>query len=392
MRPGLVVLLLVVCLAAARVEAFPSMVRHDYTSCATCHHDPSGGGLLTQYGRAQSELLLSARYKERKEGEEQEVSPTTSFLFGAVALPDWLDLGLNFRGGGLLTRGGSETRVIPLQMVSDVRGHVAVGPVRAGASVGFALRRARFAALTRGEQNNVVSREHWLGVTNEDQTLLLRAGRMNLPFGIRTVEHNLWARQATRTDINEQQQHGVSLAYNTEGLRAEVMAIAGNFQLKPDIYRERGYAGYFEWAPFNKAAFGVSSLMTYARYDVATVRPWFLRQAHGLFARVAPVAPLVLMLEADLLLDKPSGSPVASGYTGLLQADYELTQGIHLMGTAEFLRRPGSEGTALGGWLTFNYFVFPQLELRLDTILRRIGEGPTASNELSLLGQLRLSI
>ena len=40
------------------------MIRHDYTGCATCHADPSGGGLLTLYGRAQSDLLLRMRYGE----------------------------------------------------------------------------------------------------------------------------------------------------------------------------------------------------------------------------------------------------------------------------------------------------------------------------------------
>jgi hypothetical protein len=392
MRPGLAVLWVVVCLAAARVEAFPWMIRHGYASCGACHHDPSGGGLLTPYGRAQSELLLAARYGERKEGQEQEVSPSTGFLFGAVTLPEWLDLGLAVRGGGFVTRTGDTTHVLPLLMVSDLRANVAVGPVRVGGSVGFAPRRASFAALTPGEQDNVVSREHWLGVTNEDQTFLLRAGRMNLPFGLRTVEHTLWARESTRTDINQHQQHGVALAYNTEGLRSEVMAIAGNYQLRPDLYRERGYAGYVEWAPFSKAAFGMSSLLTYARYDVATVRPAFLRQAHGLFARVVPVAPLALMLEADVLFDKSREGPFASGYTGLLQADYELRQGFHLLATAELLQRPGASAPALGGWLTFDYFVFPQVEVRLDTLLRRTGQGAAAANELTLLGQLRLAL
>ncbi|MCY1078308.1 hypothetical protein [Archangium lansingense] len=390
MRQGLLFLLVVVCLVAARAEAFPWMIRHGYASCATCHHDPSGGALLTPYGRAQSELLLAARYGEQKEGEE--VRPTTAFLLGAVTLPDWLNLGLSFRGGGLVTRAGDDTDVRPLQMVSDLRANIAVGPVRAGGSVGFVARGARFAALTNFEENNVVSREHWLGLANEDQTLLLRAGRMTLPFGLRTVEHTLWARQLTRTDHNEQQQHGVALAYNIEGLRTEVMAILGNFQLHPDLYRERGYSGYVEWAPFTRAAFGVSSLLTHARYDVVTKRPSFLRQAHGVFARVAPVKPLVFLLEADVLLDRPEGGPLASGYTGLLQVDYELKQGFHLLATAEVLQRPGVHVTALGGWLSFDYFILPQLEVRLDAILSHPGQSAPEPNVLSLLGQLRLSL
>ncbi len=390
MRQGLVVLMVVGCLAAARAEAFPWMIRHGYTNCASCHHDPSGGALVTPYGRAQSELLLAARYGQRKEAEE--ASPTTAFLFGAVTLPDWLNLGLSFRGAGLLTRTGGNTDVRALQMVSDLRANVSVGPLRAGGSIGFVARQARFAALTNFEENNIVSREHWLGVTNEDQTLLLRAGRMTLPFGLRNVEHTLWARVSTRTDHNEQQQHGVALAYNTEGLRAEVMGILGNFQLHPSLYWEHGYSGYVEWAPFTRAAFGVSSLLTHAEYDVVTIRPSFLRQAHGVFARVAPVTPVVFLLEADVLLDRPEGGPTTSGYTGLLQVDYELRQGFHLLATAELLQRPGVHVTEVGGWLSFDYFILPQLEVRLDAILRHTGQSAAEPNVMNLLGQLRLSI
>ena len=34
------------------------MIREGYATCAECHLDPSGGGLLTDYGRAQSEILM----------------------------------------------------------------------------------------------------------------------------------------------------------------------------------------------------------------------------------------------------------------------------------------------------------------------------------------------
>src|SRR5262249_45092482 len=50
--------LAVALLWPAAASAYPTMIRHGYTQCASCHTDPSGGTLLTEYGRAQSELLL----------------------------------------------------------------------------------------------------------------------------------------------------------------------------------------------------------------------------------------------------------------------------------------------------------------------------------------------
>jgi len=49
-------------LFSTAASAYPTMIRNGYTQCATCHADPSGGTLLTPYGRAQSELLLSSRW------------------------------------------------------------------------------------------------------------------------------------------------------------------------------------------------------------------------------------------------------------------------------------------------------------------------------------------
>src|SRR6185503_6827988 len=45
------VLVLVLAMAARTVEAYPNMIRLGYTSCATCHVSPQGGGVLTRYGR-----------------------------------------------------------------------------------------------------------------------------------------------------------------------------------------------------------------------------------------------------------------------------------------------------------------------------------------------------
>ena len=45
-------------------HAYPWMIRHGYSGCGVCHVDPSGAGLLTDYGRAQSELLMATRWSE----------------------------------------------------------------------------------------------------------------------------------------------------------------------------------------------------------------------------------------------------------------------------------------------------------------------------------------
>ena len=389
MRQLFVLFVLLGLFAPMSAEAYPWMIRHGYSSCAACHADPSGSGLLTPYGRAQSELLLAATYGKTKE----EVSPSTNFLFGAAPLPEWLNLGLSFRGGALVNRVPTATNVRPLQMASDIRAQATFGQFRANASLGVAVRRALLASLTPWEGNNIVSREHWLAWDNEDQTVVVRAGRMNIPFGLRNAEHTTWVRERTRTDTNEHQQYGAAVAYNGDGIRGELMAIAGNFLVNPDLYRERGYSGYLEWAPRSDLALGVSSLTTRARYDIDSRQPGFWRQAHGVFGRWAVARPVVLMGEADVLVNSSREQDAGLGYTGLLQADVEPVQGLHVLLSGEALKTVGGAGTSVGAGLGVGFVVLPQLELRFDGFARRT---PTSNdsgiNSFTLLSQLHLSL
>src|SRR5450432_863168 len=59
---SLVVVALFVALFPSRAHAYSWMIKHGYSGCPVCHADPSGGELLTSYGRAQSELLLRMHY------------------------------------------------------------------------------------------------------------------------------------------------------------------------------------------------------------------------------------------------------------------------------------------------------------------------------------------
>ena len=180
---------------------------------------------------------------------------------------------------------------------------------------------------------------------------------MNLPFGIRNIDHTLWVRKATRTDINTAQQHGVAFSYSGETLRGEVMGILGNFQIHPDAYRERGAVGYLEYTLSPHYTAGVNGLFTSALLDTATGTTR-KRGSAGIFGRGSPTLPLVLMAEADALFDAQAGASTTLGVVGMLQADYEPKQGIHVLGTGELRVDPA--GVSAGGWLGAAWFFLPQ--------------------------------
>ena len=83
-----VLLVLVVSIFSKPGIALPEFTRLGYFSCTSCHVSPSGGGLLTPYGRSvASEKLATWRF----EGEEKAL-----YALGE-STPDWLLLGGNFR-------------------------------------------------------------------------------------------------------------------------------------------------------------------------------------------------------------------------------------------------------------------------------------------------------
>jgi hypothetical protein len=362
-------------------SAYTWMIRHGYTGCPVCHADPSGGEILTAYGRAQSDLLLRMRWDGRNP-EEVEPSSASGFLGFIEPSPSVL-LGGSVRLASFLRSG--EITAFPMQL--DAYGQLRFGSVIAGGSIGVSKTPAgspygRTSQVTTGQGAvyNLLSRTHYLGVDIGGE-YTIRIGRLNLPFGIRIPEHTMWVRQSTRTDRESGGQHGVALAFNSEALRGEFMAILGNYQINPDDFRERGYVGFLELVVAQRAALGVSTLYTYAERDRLTLQPNVARGAHGGFMRLAVADPFAVLAEANLLTD----SSRSLGYVGFLQGDYELLQGLHVIGTLELqdqgllksdsvsetgTRQPGAGKAAVGGWIGANWFFLPHLDIRTDGIFR----------------------
>jgi hypothetical protein len=448
------------------------MIKRGYPSCPACHADPSGGELLTAYGRMISTLTLSTNWSgdggsganehglsrklalrgpesfaagpkgagpeageatpgegdkaegDKAEGDKSEESgdakedeakaddeesasaeasaaPAASssssssdsgeskfpnFLFGAFDLPEWLLLGGSYRHMNIITPAGSpKFRTFPMMM--DLYGQAQFGAFKFGGSIGGARvpagsPYARSAQVTanQGDQWNLISRTHYVGY-DFSTDLSVRAGRLNLPFGVRIPEHTMWVRQATRTDRESAQQHGVSINYTTQDYRFELMGIAGNYQINPDKFRERGYSGYFEYFTTPKTSIGITSLITVAKEDkLSPGGGSTTRMAHGGMFRTAIGEKTVFVAEVDAL----SRSRREVGYVGFAQLDVEPTQGVHFMAAGEMLdeghpndtatnftpRSPGLGKPRVGGWLSAAWWPVPHFDIRIDGVQR----------------------
>jgi hypothetical protein len=372
-RMVLALCLLLATLVAPKAQAHPWMIRHEFAECGSCHVDPMGGETLSHMGRVMGEELLSMSWGQN--------APTAAsmYLFG-IPEPENVYLGGSLRGLGVFALETGNKRVFPMQ--ADLTGAVTAGAFTFAASLGAsrASRRyehsskARVLGNVEDEQFLLVSRYHWVGYRlNRDW--MVRAGRINLPFGIRMTEHTLYVRSETLTDRESDQQHGLSVVYTAGRVRAELLGSLGNFQIPNDGIRERGYSGYLEYLVEPNLALGLSSLVLVARRDLEVDQGAVSRQAHGFTARFVPAKPLVLLAEANAL--KKTGSSL--GYVGMASLDLEPVQGLHFGLTGEALDRgKGPAGAELGrgkpqvgGWLTLNWFFAPHFDVRVDLVKRQ---------------------
>ncbi len=364
---------LVVLFASSRAEAYPWMIRHGYTQCANCHADPAGGGLLNEYGRVQGEILMRTRYDSEP---DKEPGPLAEPAFGLFELPRDLLLGADSRVAYLRTiplAGQPQGRFILMQ--ADAEAQYSLGRLRANASLGYVSEGGNGAAISRSLDDKLVSRVHWVGVDlGKHDEVLVRAGRMNIPFGIRSIEHTLFVRRETRTDTNASQQYGVEVDYHRGPIRAGVLGIAGNFLVSPDKFRSRGYAGYAEYALDPTLAVGVSSMAVNTQLDITLLTPTW-RHAHGLFARYSPARVAVVSAEVDYLHTSAPNSPpptklgkVTSGAVGAINVDLEPVQGVHFGPTLELVARDFSQPASVGAWASAWWFFLPHADVRFDTI------------------------
>ncbi len=372
-------------------HAYAWMLQHGYTACSTCHADPSGGELLTPYGRVTSDLILRMHYGAPA---KDDPPPSPGVFWGAWEPPEPLLVSGSYRNLYVIrpNQPGHEVAFVPV-MQADLYGQLRLGKFRLGGSLGLSKvtagsANARAAQVTAGQGNelNLIARNYYAGYEFSSE-FLLRAGRLNLPFGVRIPEHTAWVREATRTDRESDQQHGLALAYVGEHMRAEFMGIGGNFQLGPDQFRERGYSAYVEGIANSHLAAGISSKVTFAEVDRLTYEANTLRQAHGLTLRAAPFDNLSLLAEVDALFRTNADA----GYVGFAQVNYEAIQGLHVLVTGEILDQGLAQSALvtstgygepnLGGWLSLDWFFFKQLEFRTDLITR-------TTDKFTLIGQL----
>lgn len=195
--------------AAGGVAAEPIFLSRQYARCTTCHFSPTGGGLLTPYGRSLSreELSTFGRSSSEPPGREHE------FLFGALGDPPrGVSIGADLRPAHLdVDRAGVRT-TRDFLMNADVTAAFRRGNWTAYGEIGRQPRRG---------DARIASFEHWLAY--QTRRLGARAGRFLPAYGVRLADHTSFTRATLDLD-NDDQVYGLELSYTGDRHLLQVLA------------------------------------------------------------------------------------------------------------------------------------------------------------------------
>ena len=189
------------CLVVTPVAAEPTFLSKQYPRCTACHYSPSGGGLLTPYGRSLSREEISTFGRRDAAAPDDWVEE--EFLFGAVGSDSPLQLGLDLRPSQLrIHAGGRDLPDRNFLMNLDLQAAWRAGDWTAYGTVG------------RRPGGGLVTYEHWLARRVSDR-VSVRGGRFLPAYGVRLADHTSLARD--RLGLAEDDQiYGVELGVSTD--------------------------------------------------------------------------------------------------------------------------------------------------------------------------------
>ena len=302
--------LLLLAALAAPLGAEPIFLSRQYAHCTNCHYSPTGGGLLTPYGRSLSREELSSFGKSpgaTPSGREQQ------FLFGALKdLTGPVSLGIELRPAHLHFDYGDTSAKLDLFMNADVSAAFRTG--------GWTFY-GEFGRQPRQSGTLVESFEHWISYDGA-QGFGVRVGRFLPAYGVRFPDHTTFTRAPLGFDEYDQV-YAVEGSYRSDRQLIQVSVGPGRAEDVTDSDKRAITASaryQFDLTP--RTVVVASGIVR----DSSNVAP--SGGATGLAFGFVPVRRLTVWTEGDVQFR--SGEFKDHYYTGLVHAAYEVVRGLWL--------------------------------------------------------------
>ena len=306
MRTALAFTIAAGLLAPAATTAEPIFLSRQYTRCTTCHFSPTGGGLLTPYGRSLSREELSTFGQG---GGAPTAGREHEFLYGALgdALKN-VSLGIDLR---------------PAHLDIDTEGFEETRDFLMNAEIVAAVRFSRWTAYAqlgrqpRGDDARVTSFEHWLGYQGERAGL--RAGRFLPAYGVKFADHTSFNRATIGLD-NDDQLYAAEASFTGE---RHLVQLTGGVEADGEHAFKAAARWQFDVSP--RVVLVGSGL--FRAGDDETARP--KEGATGLAVGFAPFRRLTLWTQGDVRL-RDSDDDRGRAYTVVGDVAFEVYRGVWL--------------------------------------------------------------
>ncbi len=330
---------------SSQAWAFPELVRRGYANCVTCHVSPSGGGLLTAYGRAVTSEVLTMR------GSPEE----SKFLYGAFNTPEWFQAGGDFRALETYTNfnGASNLKTI-FPMQADLEASATVGKFTFAATGGVDY------------DFNPISRSHYVLYHPTDE-LYFRAGKFMPAYGINTEDHAIAIKRGIGKDQSTET-YNVEASYIAENFDAFITGILGRPDT-PSLGAESGVA--LSSSVFFSERFKVGASYYYGYRDIEN------RHVVGPFAILGLSPHMFILAEIDYQILSVGGSSTQTGLVDDIRFDVEVVQGLHFYLTQEYSQLNTSTSFSDAYGIGAQFFPRPHIELNTLYQKQRIGGSNT---------------
>ena len=369
---------------ASTAWAEPMFLAKQYPRCSACHYSPTGGGLLTPYGRLLSHRELSTTggtAEAPAAGAEDAPHGEQAFLYGAFgrALGP-VHLGIEMRPSHLRIGfpGGHED--MNLQMNLDLIGAVRKNGWTAYGMVG---REPPNSAVRNGRtQTNpeFISYEHWIAYQT-DKGLQVRAGRFLPAYGVRFADHTAYTRTLLDLDRNDQV-YGIEVSDTIGSSLVQVMASPGKAEAILHDPSHRGFSTAARWQ-FDVAP--RATIVGSAFYRHSTDVDPQSGAVGGAFG-FAPTSHVTIWTEADANLQ----TEVAGGRSWVVvnETSVEVYRGIWLKFSPQLRTSGGAPGSSDLRRLAFEADLLPRTHWNVDVSYYHDHAFETTTS--ALLAQLHL--
>jgi len=330
-------LILILVFLESESLGYPSNTRYGYSSCRTCHVSPTGGGVLTAYGKSTGDETATWSY----EGESE-------FLHGAVKPPSWFSIGGDSRT--VFFKYDSEKYKLKKTIPMQTDGELAILLSDQIALVG--------SAGVYGEEREFQSRRHYLLLT-PNPAFTLRFGKFFPAYGIMGPDHTAITRKTL----------GFEQGFESYNLEASLTGKKGEVFITAVLGRDEELASQSEKGLILRGAAYVGKASQVGMSFLYLMGKEQARFAFGPYALIGWDEKLYSLTEFDLqyILTGDYVETYRKSQVGLNQVGYQLFRGFHLLANLEYY---SDEATSNGFGIGAQWFPRPHFEF-LWTLTRR---------------------